>query len=297
MKFTHLFLFLFCCIPLKQVYADDTPPKENPIQEKTVKMGNLSLPPSQQPGPLVGLGENVIDKGELQVFIGGDQYRRKKGYFDDVSLSARYGISDTLAALINVPVAVRYKDRDQRSAGLQDVSLGFEYAFYNAQQRYSADQATIIATFLFPTGSMRKSPQTGYGSPSFFIGATYNHTAVDWFYFGALGSVLTTFHGNSKSADVFLYECGFGRNIGSPPGWIIALMMEINGVYASRNFFKGHRDHDSGGNVIFVTPSLYISTETLVFQLGAGGVLTQNLYGNQSRFTHQIIFSLGWSFY
>lgn len=132
--------------------------------------------------------------------------------------------------------------------------------------------------------------------PPLFIGGTFNHTAIDWFYFGSLGAILTTFHSNSKTADIFLYELGFGRNIASPPGWIFAWMVEVDGIYASRNIEKGKVDHNSGGNVIYITPSLWISSEKWIIQLGVGGVLTQHLYGNQSHYTHQFIANFGYTF-
>jgi hypothetical protein len=73
-------------------------------------------------------------------------------------------------------------------------------------------------------------------------------------------------------------------------------MIEANGVYASKDTVKGRSDPNSGGNVVYLTPSLWASSEHIVLQLGAGGVLTQNLFGNQSKFTHQVLFNLGLTF-
>lgn len=270
--------------------------EKQPEEEKPLKIGNLSLPSSQQPGPLVSFGENIIDKGQSQLFLFADQYKRARGYFIDVIPSLLYGITDEWSVFFNVPIAPRYKEKTHQSAGFEDVFVQLEYAFYNVSRRCSTDQATIVGNVTFPTGSAKKNPATGFDSPSFFIGATYNHTAIDWFYFGSLGAVLTTFHSNSKTADQYLYEMGFGRNIASPPGWIFAWMVEVDGLYASRNIVQGNVDSNSGGNVIYITPSLWISSKKIVIQLGAGGVVTQHLFGDQSKFTHQFICNLGWTF-
>jgi hypothetical protein len=264
-------------------------------EEMPLKLGNLSLPPSQQPGPLVGFGENIVDKGQIQFFLFGDQYKKRKGYFIDLVPAVLYGFTDQLSAFVNLPIAARYKERDQRSAGLKDAFVQLEYAFYTANHRKSIDQATLVGNVTFPTGSFTKNPQTGFGSPSFFIGSTYNRTAIDWFYFGSLGTVLTTWHSDNKPADQYMYELGFGRNIPSPRGWIFAWMMEIDGTYASKDMVKGKTDPNSGGNMLFFTPSLWFSSEKMIIQLGVGGVLSQHLYGNQSRFTHQIVLNFGWS--
>lgn len=305
----NLLALLFFCFSIKtpssRIYAGEhsfqgdigIEKSQQTDEEKTpLKLGNLSLRASQQPGPLAGFGENIIDKGQVQLFLFGDEYKRRKGYFIDIVPSILYGITNNLSILINTPVAPRYKEKKHRSAGLEDAFVQFEYAFYNATNYCSTSQATLVTNITFPTGSSKKNPQTGFGSPSFFIGSTYNHTAIDWFYFGSLGAILTTFHSNSKTADQYLYEIGFGRNIASPPGWIFAWMIEVDGSYASKNIVKGSIDPNSGGNVVYITPSLWISSEKIIVQLGAGGVLIQHLFGNQSIFTHQIIFNFGWTF-
>ena len=245
---------------------------------------------------MIGFGENVIDKGQVQLFLFGDEFKRRKGYFIDVIPGILYGVTEEFSVFLNIPIAPRYKEKRNHSAGFEDLFVQLEYAFYNAEHCYSTDQATIVGNVTFPTGSSKKQPATGFDSPSFFLGATYNHTAVDWFYFGSLGAGFTTFHSNSKTADFYLYEMGFGRNIPSGPGWIFAWMVEIDGLYASRNIVSGGVDPNSGGNVIFVTPSLWISTDTIVIQLGWGGVIYQHLFGNQSRFTNQMIANFGWTF-
>lgn len=289
--FRFLIIFAFFSLSL---YAENSESKKE--EEEPLKLGNLSLSASQQPGPLVGFGENIIGKGKTQLYLFADEYKRRKGYFIDVIPNVLYGISDNLSVFMNFPVAPRYKERNSRSAGLEDFFVQFEYAFYNATRRCSTDQATIVTSVIFPTGSDKKNPQTGFGSLSFFIGVTYNHTAIDWFYFGSAGAILTTRHGNNRTANQYLYEGGFGRNIASPKGWIFAWMIEVDGLYASRNILHGCVNPNSGGNVIYVTPSLWISSERLIIQLGFGGVLTQHLYGNQSSFTHQVIGNFGLTF-
>jgi hypothetical protein len=53
--------------------------------EKPLKIGNLSLPSSQQPGPLISFGEFTVDKGQTQFYFMADQFKREKGYFIDVN--------------------------------------------------------------------------------------------------------------------------------------------------------------------------------------------------------------------
>ena len=226
----------------------------------------------------------------------GDTYQRHDGYFNDLIPGLVYGISDTMSLFFNVPVATGYKDRTLHSSGFEDIFLQFEYAYYVKNKKRATNQATVVANISCPTGSSHKKPPTGYGAPAYFIGTTYNHTAVDWLYFGSLGALFPSSHGSSRTANQYLYECGFGRNIASSPAYIFSWMVECDGIYGGKNKVQGKQDPNSGGNVIYVTPSLWLSTEKLILQLGAGGILTQHLYGNQTKYTYQVIFNLGWTF-
>lgn len=283
----------------KEDGKDDKSNKENTDsdEEKQLKIGNLSLSTSQQPGPLVGFGENIIDIGVVQLFLFGDYYQRRNGHFTDLIPSVLWGVNDQFSIFYNVPTAPSYKDRKHRSSGIEDLFIQFEYAFYTQEKKYYTNQATIVFNVTFPTGSSNVIPPTGFGAPSCFIGTTYNHTAIDWFYFGSIGSVLpsATKHCTQFGRQL-LYEFGFGHNISSPKGWIYAWMVEFDGVYSHRNRIRGAIDPNSGGNVIFMTPSLWISNEKLIFQLGVGCPLYQRLYGNQIRYLYQVIFNAGYTF-
>lgn len=287
-----IFYFFFSLIFLVGTVCAESEEKE----EKPIKAGNFSLRGSQQPSPLISFGQNIIDQGEVQFSITADEFKRKKGYLIDVLPNIVYGITDKASILLNLPVAIRYKEQQNRARGLEDFALQFEYAFYSEAESYYSNQATVVANIAYPSGSIHKNPQTGAGSPSFFLGTTFSHMTIDWFYFSSFGTVLTTSHHHNKLGEQYYYQGGFGRNIATPPGLIYAWMVEFNGFYAEKNILKGRRDHNSGGNVIYITPSIWISSNNVIFQLGAGGVLTQHLYGNQSHFTYQIVSNLGWSF-
>ena len=97
----------------------------------------------------------------------------------------------------------------------------------------------LVANITFPTGSSKKNPPTGFGSPSLFLGGTYYHVLVDWFVFTSHGAILTTSNHRTKIGDQFLYQFGFGRTIPSPEGWIYAWMIEIDGQYNKKNRIHG----------------------------------------------------------
>jgi hypothetical protein len=206
-----------------------------------------------------------------------------------------YGITEDFSIFFNLPFSPKNRVYNYHSSGLEDVYIQIEYAYYAKKVEEGTYQATILTNVAFPSGSTHKNPPTGFGSPSFTIGTTFNYTSVDWFYFGALEGILTTSYNHTKFGDQFLYEIGAGRAFDSPPGWIFAWMLEFDGVYSEKNRLNGSIDPNSGGNTIFITPSIWISNENIVFQLGVGPVF-QSLNGSQAKQHYAIDLNLGYTF-
>lgn len=280
---------------------EEEPPKkeEEPAKKKEEppKIGNFALPTSQQPAALFGFGGNIIDKGEVQLYFFADDFVGKKKLTIDLIPSVLFGITDDWTIFFNFPFTPRLRDCNHRSSGLEDFFIQLEYAFYNKSTAIYVDQATVVANITFPTGSTKKNPPTGFGSPSVFLGATYYRTFVDWFLFTSHGGVLTTSNHGTKIGDQFLYQFGLGRNIPSPEGWIYAWMVEIDGEYNKKNRMHGRLDPNSGGNFIYVTPSLWVSSKQLLIQFGVSFPINQNLFGRQNKFDYALNFNIAWSFY
>lgn len=280
--------------------AKKTEDREDKQKEKKVeppKIGNFSLPVSQQPAGLFGFGENIIDQGQVQIFFFADEFVGKNKLTVDLLPNILFGITDNMSIYFGFPYTPIFRDNHGESNGLEDFIVQLEYAFYNKSTSTYTDQATIVGNVTVPTGSTRKDPPTGFGAPSFFIGATYNHMMIDWFVFCAPGAILTTSNHGTKFGNQFLYQFGFGRNIPSPCGWIYAWMIEFDGQYYQKNRFRGRIDPNSGGNVIFATPSLWMSNKNFLIQFGAGVPVTQNWFGDQGRIDYEFNFNIAWTFY
>ncbi|HRD54932.1 MAG TPA: hypothetical protein PLC42_00900, partial [Parachlamydiaceae bacterium] len=221
----YLILFLF---PLHAKEEEET-------KNKPPEIGNFALPTSQQPAALFGFGGNIIDEGEIQVNLFADPFIASKRFSMDVIPGILYGITDDFSLYLNFPYASKFKDQTGRSCGIEDLYLQFEYAFYSKTTKRFADQATIVANMTFPTGSIRKNPPTGFGSPAFFLGATYYHTTVEWIFFTGQGTLLTSSVNKTKTGEIFYSQYGIGKNLKSPKGWIYAALFELDGQYANKN--------------------------------------------------------------
>jgi hypothetical protein len=269
----------------------------NEEAEQTVKIGNLAFPVSQQPTPLISFGQNVLDKKQKQALLLTNKFKGKDQYFINIVPSIIYGFTDSLSLDITAPFAVRYRQDCAHSSGPQDLIVQLEYAFYTKAYPTFYDQATVVANVTIPTGSTRKTPSTGFGSNSFFIGGTYSRMEIDWFYFASSGALLTTSSHRTRIGDQFLYQFGLGRRICNTKEWLFDWMVEITGAYSAKDKIRGVTDRNSGGNVIFLTPSLFISSsESLVIQFGMGFPIVQHLFGDQTKTDYLAALNLGWTF-
>jgi hypothetical protein len=281
----YILLFLMIC-PLSSLAITEQPPK----------IGNFALPASQQPGPLVCFGQNIISRNQTLLFLFADDYAGESKHLVDIIPSVLYGVTDNLSLFINAPYAASYKIEHQKSNGFEDAFAQLEYAFYNSSSNAFVDQATVVFNVTAPTGAKHKNPPTGEGSPSFFIGTTFNRSCVDWLVFASPGVVVTTTKSGTKFGNSYLYQFGFGRNIADTHGWILAWITEVNGTYTQKNKINGAIDPNSGGNVVYLTPSFWASTKKLILQLGVGYAVTQHLFGNQNKNTYLITGNIGWNF-
>ncbi|MBS0629389.1 MAG: hypothetical protein JSS30_04090 [Verrucomicrobia bacterium] len=252
-------------------------------KEEPPECGNFSLPTSQCPGPLVSFGQNVVDKGDVSLYLFANGFYGKHNYLNDIYPGIVWGIRDDLSLFLNFPFSPGNKDHDDRSKGLEDFSAELEWAFYSTSNAVSYTQATLVGNIAFPTGSGTKVPNTGYGSVSFFVGTTLNYSTVNWMVFTSYGALLTTTRHKTKFGDQIYYELGLERYFPSPCGWIYALLLEFDGIYSWKDRLKGEIDPDSGGNVIYLTPSLWISSKRFIFQFGVGYPIVQHLFGHQSK--------------
>jgi len=290
-----IFLYYILLFFSVLTYAANSSQLNKNNESEPSHIGNFALPYSQQPGPLIGLGENILNKNETQLFIFGDDYVGVGQHFIDAIPGILYGITDYLSIFVNTPIAVSYQQNNNHSAGFEDMFIQLEDAFYNKSTQSYTDQATILGNVTLPTGSSTKQPPTGVGSPSFLLGATFDRTYVDWFLFASPGAILTTTHDNTKFGNEYLYQGGFGRNITNINDWMFAWMIEGDGQYSQKNRVSGVTQINSGGNVVYITPSLWISSKKLIFQLGVGYPVIQHLNGNQNRNLYLIAANVGWT--
>ncbi len=281
--FAIFFVILLCMIHSSSgAHTDQTPVKE----------GNFALSSSQQPGPLFGFGQNIVDKKNLQAYVYADYIRLKGQNNSNILPGLLYGIRDNLSLFFNIPMTITSdKTRRSTSSGL---SLQLEYAYFSRTTDHSALQATILAALSGPNGSMIKQAITNRESSTFFLGATINCMSIDWYLYGSLGNLFAIKTNRTKQGDNFLYQLGIGRNIHHSQKHTYLFLVEFLGSTFKRDKTNGIRDSNSGGNLIFIAPSFWFSSERFLLQIGFSAPILQKLNGNQNPFRYQLAIDLGW---
>ena len=266
--------------------------QENP---GPLPIGNFSVPFISQIAPLVGFGQLLIGKNGFLPQLTGAYIQGHDSSSNVVAPNVVYGIRNDLSVFFSAPLTAYSRSGASHSSGMGDLLLQLEYGLYNRSHSDYALQATLVANVQFPTGSSSKTPPTGNGSFSYFTGATFAFTSFNWYAFASSGANLTTSHHHTRFGNSYLYQWGFARYIKqlSPKGWIFDLMIEFDGTFSQKDRVHGRANPNSGGNVIFATPSIWLSSKRWIIQWGMGFPFVQNLNGHQDKIRYSINYNLG----
>ena len=270
--------------------------EEKPQKIKQIKVGNFMLPTAQQPGPLIGFGQNIVDKHDFQTYLFATRAKGDEDKFIIVAPSFIYGISDTCSLYFLAPYYTQNRQGTSSSKGIGDILTQIEYVVYATNTYTSQFQVTIVNNITWPSGSTKKNPNTGFGANSFFAGFTANYQELWWYIFTSHGAELTTKHKGTKYGNQFYYQWGFSQVMWTYRKWLYIWQLELDGFYTQRNKINYQIDKNSGGNLVTATPSLWISSKRWLLQFGLSFPLYQKYYGKQDKVRHIFNMDTAWTF-
>jgi len=260
------------------------------------KEGNFSLRGSQQPGPFFSFGQNVIDAEALQVYLNPFFFKLEGEDLSQAALSIRYGVTDKVGFFATFPYNVD-SVRPYHSSGYGDTSLQGEYAFDAQSDQSHTEQGTIVLGTTIPTGSVRARPALGYGTPTYFAGVTYNQVYTHALWFVSPGLLYIQPHDKLTLGKQYFYQGGIGAVfVSKAQSYIFSGLLELDGQFNERNKQKGHWIGNSGGNLIYLTPSLWYSTNKLILQIGISIPVVQSWNGVQPYVDYFTMANIAWTF-
>lgn len=292
-------LFMSCHYVVGQ---EETIVKESRVQ---IKEGNFALKSSQQPGPLVSFGQNMLDKGDNQFFTFVDNLVGDGKEFVVVIPTYLHGFRDNFSLYVQLPVLAQYQNNEIRLGGLQDLLVQLEWAFYDNVQFKTTKQISAVVNGTIPIVSGSQTtvsnfgPKTydSYGSPTVFLGFTADYFSTTWYTFISGGTKLSATRDDVTPGKQYLYQCGLSRNIcAKADKYIFNITVEFNGTYREKEESHGMVNQNSGGNQILLGPSIWFSTPHFSFQAGISGVIYQHLYGIQNKDKYFASVEIGYKF-
>ena len=125
-----------------------------------LKLGNLALPSSQQPGPLFGFGQNVVDKGDFQFFadVMYLQGKAKCRKYNDFTPALLYAFNDHSSIFLAAPWTVQ-STFDGEMNGIQNILVQFEFDLYVNAKIDATDETTFLIAGLSPQDRLAWIPQ------------------------------------------------------------------------------------------------------------------------------------------
>lgn len=266
-------------------------------EPKQIKKGHLALPTSQQTSPLFSFGQNIVDKYDKQLYSYLNAPLGENNRFVQWVFEPLYGITNNLSLLIGVPLALDYRIDGFKSSGINDLVFQLEGALVNYDTIEQTTMVTLVANITAPTGDAFTIPPLGYANPTFFIGSTASYMSNRWYFFTCLGARLPTKRGNTRFGNNYLYQCGAAASLLSKENhYIFAAEVELFGSYSERNTIRGCIDPNYGGNVVYLGPSLWFSTQHLMLQAGVAYPIAQHLLGAQGNNSWYPLVSMSYKF-
>ncbi len=274
------------------------PDSGDPAQEdQQVKQGNFFLPTAQRLGPLLGVGQFIVDKKDILVLVYADYLKAQLSHSSGISANVIFGIRNDLSIYVSIPAIVDLHSVTGNYAGLADINAQIEYAYWTKQSKTSVNQATILMNLgLVPTGPA-DLPLARFGNPGVFWGTTISHMDVTWYYYASGGFFYRTRNApNTKGGNVLVYQAGLGATVGNPGGTILSWLIEASGTYTKPNYVCGVKDPNTGGNEILVGPTMYLATRHTSLHLAGYVPVVQHLFGTQIKDKYYLALGIIWTF-
>jgi hypothetical protein len=232
---------------------------------------------SHTPNSIFGLVHTIIPRETFKItelFI----YENTERPTSFLVTFAAYGITDSLTFMPTIPiVSKRPVSNNGDKTGLGSISLQFNYLLYQHEEaddfRY---RFMLTAGAGFPSTTINDATLFSLKGYNTLIAAMQDFMTKDWFGYTDFGTVIVGKNGNNKTGNFLIYDMGLGR-IFCFNDHYITVMAEFFGVYTKADRINGIINPVTGGNAIFVGPTIHYFFKSFFLHGGAlGKIATQS---------------------
>lgn len=269
------------------VTAYSTTPIEPP------PIGNFSLPTSQRPGAFYSFGSKILGEGKVQARITPNIFKDTTAQFIGMPSTLQWGVSDDISLLYTLPAtldkAFRSDHEIKHTSGLGNMGLQGDYQFYERGSHIDKENAGLLLGFTVPSGKRSVSSSV----PSYFVGATYTHTWIEWLWFAAPGYLVYEGERKDRPANQWYWELGVGKDLASESkAFCFTGFLEVNGQISEKKPTFTRGELFTNGYILFFSPSLFYANQRWIAQLGYSVPIVQHWVGTKEKVTYFTAFTL-----
>ncbi len=276
-------------------------------QTPSLRVGPLMAGgPVLRHNPIFGLGPQTIWKGGVGVALEGE-LTRAAGALEtrDRALHAElaYGVTQDLTLTLALPLARRKTERglvpgvgqvDRDVTGIGDAVVRAKWRFFQKLSGATQYHAAFIGGVKVPLASTSSDPPLGSGSTDFLAGATISRDGLRYYLWT---SALVRANGEAfgiKRGNEYRYDAavGFRPWIPKYTGVDPLLLVELNGVTATRTVVNTIEQALTGGTILAVSPGFWLTLRNWALQGAVKLPIYQNLRGDQPKFDYTVVLKI-----
>lgn len=242
--------------------------------------------PLRQIGPLFCYGQNILDKGDIRLREWPYYFKNSKDSFTFVSNQLFYALSDDWIVWMDLPTKLNNKGFGATDT-LIAARVETEYAYHHIVNSEKRVLVTVLGNCIVPinfNADSNPNPYTNTGSVSFYLATTASLLTQNWYLYGSAGAQANVLYHEKKFGDLFRFEWTVGRSLPTAH-WNTYLMVECSGIHFLKSKLHGITDHNSGGTLIYLGPSMISRTDHFYMWIGFQGAALSRLHGNQQQAT------------
>tara|TARA_Y100000588_G_C14116932_1_gene865585 strand:- start:559 stop:1164 length:606 start_codon:yes stop_codon:yes gene_type:complete len=186
--------------------------------------------------------------------------------------------------MLTLPYAIKFKEDMFSSTGLIDSNIQMEKVIFSNIGIQHQLEISLVGRTTVPTGSIKKVPATGLGTPSAFGGVTLSYIGQAWYGFADGGYQYNFANKSIQPGHRTFYDAGIGRHLIDIAnlGYLFFLI-EVNGQHTLQSTSIEGLEPDSGGHILLLTPSLTFASNSFYAQLGGAIPVHQKLNSLQNK--------------
>ncbi|MFQ5890464.1 MAG: hypothetical protein ACE5JR_10490 [Gemmatimonadota bacterium] len=276
-------------------------------QTPSVRTGSpVTAGPVLRHNPVFGLGPQTIWKGGIGVALEGELTRAASAVEAReraLHVELLYGVTQDLTLTLALPLVQRKTERglipgvgqvDRDATGIGDGVVRAKWRFFHKFSGPTQYHAAFIGGVKLPLARTGSDPPLGSGSTDFLGGVTISRDGLRYYLWT---SALVRANGEAfgrKRGNEYRYDAAVGFRPWVPKytGVDPLLLVELNGVTATRTVVDVVEQSQTGGTIMAVSPGFWLTLRNWALQGAIKLPVYQNLRGDQPQFDYTVVLKL-----